>query len=104
MNHLIFHTLTGINGLSHLKIKKIDISKVVGLTYHRRSLIILDKEYPYTLAIQYVHTREQTITKRYRTENEVLEELNEIIYKKKLVHNRSRIKSQKKFEDNERTD
>ena len=98
MKEFIYHTLKGINGWSKSNISTIDIYKINHLYYKKRSFCIFDKKYPYKLIIEYndpikfisiglydititpiyqlyLH---QLITKRYKTENDVLNEINEI--------------------------
>jgi len=108
---LIFHTLRGINGWSNLSYQKIDISRVLHLESVKRSLKIRDRDYDYTLKIiyedanpestgnpginlgdhkenpLYYSVNNQTITKRYKTEQDVMEEIGKIKYKQELLKN-----------------
>lgn len=108
---LIFHTLKGINGWSNLSYQKIDISRVLHLEMVKRSLKIRDKDYDYTLKIIYedgtpettanpglnlgehkefpiyYSVNNQTITKRYKTLDDVREEIERIKYKQELLKN-----------------
>jgi hypothetical protein len=103
MSGLVFHTLKGIKGWSSLDISIIDISRINKIFYEKRLFCIFDRDYPYTLTIQYnqpVKTYQimpvyggrngystiimptveltQLITKRYKTEDDVINEIAEI--------------------------
>ena len=95
---ILKHTLKGLKGWSFLCIKEIDVMKVVEIKIHRRLFCIFDREHPWTLSIDYnkpikcvqpvycggVFTTiisvalTQIITKRYRTERQVLAEISQI--------------------------
>ena len=99
----MYHTLKGVNGWSALDISKIDIAKIIKISYHKRSFCIFDADHPYTLRIEYHNPRESLkivpvygpkghysstiipiveltsdITKRYKTEEDVKSEIGEI--------------------------
>ena len=106
---LITHNLKGINGWSKLSIDKIDVSKIIKIYYCKRSFCIRDVDYKYSLNIEYEYAKtkryffpifpfsglsffsdttfEQSITKRYKTENECIDEINEIEQKQKKLNN-----------------
>jgi|LauGreDrversion4_2_1035121.scaffolds.fasta_scaffold04984_10 hypothetical protein len=101
---MIFHTLKGIIGWSSLSISKIDICKIKKIYYKKRLFCIFDRDHPYNLIIIYneptptigfapgfdlfdgdctfsiVESVSLTvnITKRYKTEIEVKNEIEEI--------------------------
>ena len=95
---ILKHTLRGLNGWSLLCIKEIDVMKVVEIAHRRRLFCIFDREYPWTLTIEYNEPTEsiepvyttggagftisveltQSITKRYQTERQVLTEISQI--------------------------
>lgn len=109
---VFFHTLKGINGLSYLNISCIDISKIKSMTYRRRLFCIFEKDYPFTLEIIYKEPKTeirinpvlagnnvgaglhqytsftQIITKRYKCENDVFDEIKEIKRKEELMKNK----------------
>jgi hypothetical protein len=111
--NLIFHTLKGKNGLSLLDLKRIDVSRVKDMTCRERVFCIMDKEYPFVLTIEYAYNffdrrenvrfyeedfsdlNNETITKRYKTEDEVNQEISEII--KKQDHLAELAKDQNNF-------
>lgn len=102
MNSNIFHVLKGIPSWSILNINKIDVTKVKDIYYTSRIIKIFDKEYNYTLTIEYKESKKvlrsyplmvpggaipmfrtdtkktQFITKRYKTEIECKNEIEEI--------------------------
>ena len=110
MNGLIFHTLRGIKGWSYLSISKIDVFKIKKINYRKRLFCIFDRDYPYTLEIEYDEPNEyytlapvfggnrsssaivkqvdltQIITKRYKTEFEIKIELNELEHKQNKIN------------------
>jgi hypothetical protein len=111
IQNLLFHTLKGIKGWSDLSLVKIDVAKVLDIIYHKRLFMICDRSYPYTLYIKYAEPKEyigtypvigtngttgigithnvtltQVITKRYRSEKEVQEEINQIAQKQNKLN------------------
>jgi hypothetical protein len=93
------HTLRGIKGWSWLSIKEIDVMKVVDIEHGKRLFCILNPVHPWKLSIVYNEPTEsvepvitkdgitgftrsveltQIITKRYRTEREVLAEISQV--------------------------
>ena len=110
ITNLIFHNLKGIKAWSNLSISKIDVAKVINLSYHKRLFMIFDRTHPYTLQITYSEPIErlmaapviggqggtaivkqvdltQYITKRYTTLDEVENEISEIIKKQEQLIN-----------------
>lgn len=109
MKGLLYHTLKGSNGWSTLAISTIDVAKVLKMTCHKRLFMICDRDLPYTLTIRYDEPKEtigfapttrpgvitvynetqleQTITKRYKTEQELLDEVTEIKKKQQQITN-----------------
>ena len=106
INHHIKYTLRGKSGWSICKFKNISISEVVELSYHKRQFMIFDRKFPYTLNIMYYKPKIMTntivmnptiynkyekcwfvITKRYKTEQDILNEINDIKQKQKLIKN-----------------
>lgn len=112
----IFHTLKGIKGWSISSISKIDIYKIKEIYYKKRLFCIFNRDHPYNLIIIYNEPRTTTnfapginfngdlttsmvdsvsltvnITKRYKTEIEVKNEIEEIQMKQnklKLFQNK----------------
>ena len=107
---MIFHTLKGIKGWSTLSIQKIDIYKIKEIYYKKRLFCIFNRDHPYNLIIIYNEPRttidfapginfnggfttsmvESTsltvnITKRYKTEIEVKNEIKEIQMKQNKI-------------------
>lgn len=104
MYGIIKHTLKGIRGWSELCIETIDVAKVIQLNYIKRLFMITNREYPYTLKIKYenIHNEmtfmptiplgkgsigmtsvfytetESILTKRYKTEQDIINEIDEI--------------------------
>lgn len=89
--NLIFHRLRNCtNGLTKYKYDNLDVSKIINMKYKKRLFCIHDKEYPWTLEIEYdeidldssffLHMCDFTkiIKKRYATENEVIDEIETI--------------------------
>ena len=110
MEGIIFHTLKGIRGWSKLNISTIDVYKIKDIYYNKRLFCIFDRNYPYTLIIKYNEPQESInlapginfkggvtlslvnnmclisdITKRYKTEIEVKNEIEEINIKQKKI-------------------
>lgn len=95
---ILKHTLRGINGWSWLSMKEIDVMKVVHTEHGKRLFCILNPAHPWKLTIEYNEPTEslepvittggtgfttsveltQLITKRYRTEREVLADISQI--------------------------
>ena len=110
MKGIIFHTLKGIKGWSELSISTIDIYKIKNIYYEKRLFCIFNKNHPYNLIIEYHEPTESIdlvpginfnggitislvsqmnlitdITKRYKTEIEVKNEIEEIKIKQKKI-------------------
>ena len=106
MRGFVFHTLKGIPGWSYLTIGKIDVAKVISIGYSKRLFMITDRKFPYNLEISYENPHDSVrggfsasghfvavngvelkseITKRYQTEAEVVNEINEIKSKQKKL-------------------
>ena len=98
MRGIVFHTLRGSPGWSSMNIERIDVSRVSRIGYQERLFTIFDKDKPNTLNIEYYFPETQItvnpvmggkggfavsnttilnhpITKRYETEEMVLEEI-----------------------------
>lgn len=116
MQYILAHTLKGKFGWSCLKHNIIHIIKIKEIKYNKRLFCLFDKSYPYSLCIRYyestentdinsncacgatgftyiMHTKlEHTITRRYSSEIELIDEVTQImnkinilqLYKKKL--------------------
>ena len=101
----ITHFLNGKSGWSIYKIKNILVSEVVELSYHKRQFMIFDRKYPYTLNIMYYKPKKINhtmminptivnkyekcwfcITKRYKTEDAILNEIHDIKQKQNLIY------------------
>ena len=103
--NLTTHTLKGINGYSALNYQTIDVSKVVKTSWFKRSFCIFEEQYPYVLEIEYEEEEHctsffpmflpitpfimipipinhyndtQIITKRYKSYNDLRNDVNEI--------------------------
>lgn len=124
--NFIYHTLKGINGNSELKLSIIDVSRVTNVSFHKRLFSFFDKNYPFTITINYKTRSEHTtlspvlttgpaigigltkqiqefqiITKRYKTEKECEDEINEINNKRnKLLKIVNHIHSTDNFIEN----
>jgi hypothetical protein len=113
---ILKHTLRGIKGWSDLNIRKIDVMKVVDITHRKRLFCIFNQGHPWSLTIEYDEPVEilvpifmagnligympseestQYITKRYRTERDVLTEINEIKRKQAAMINWQNKRTQK---------
>lgn len=104
---LKYYNLTKcVRGWSHCQYNTIDITKILEISYRKRLFCIIDKKYPWSLNIEYnemkvypthfmPHYRRfdsgisytRTITKRYESEKELINEIKNIITNKKCVHN-----------------
>lgn len=106
---VLFHSLSGKNGWSYLKLNKIDVAKVIKMSCNERLFCIFDRDHPYTLTIKYdqpdsrttaspvigsggfqtvIHDEyvpNQLITKRYKSKNDVMKEIDDINKKKELL-------------------
>lgn len=106
---VLFHTLKGKNGWSHLSLSKIDVARVVNVRWTERLWKIFDKDCPYTLNIEYYLPQTKTsiaptfgsgrtgytvynetvlnhsITKRYKTKEDVEREIAELERKMKKL-------------------
>lgn len=110
MRGLIFHNLKGIKGWSDLSISQINVYKIKEIFYKKRLFCIFNKNYRYTLTIKYSEPNEyympiivygghgitttslvkqvnltQIITKRYLTEADVINEIEEIKLKQQKI-------------------
>jgi hypothetical protein len=111
MSPTLHHTFKGfVKGLSYFHINPVDIRKVIKINYRKRLFCIFDTEYKYSMEIeyfnprseissstvitsgghvgfgiynQYVETSEMTL--RYKTEKEVIDEIDEIKKIQKLI-------------------
>lgn len=98
---MLFYALRGINGWSSCSHTSIDVAKVLKISCNERLFRIFDRDYKYTLSIEYDEiksdtgispvfggnggfvidnnvTLKQTITKRYKTLKEANIDINEI--------------------------
>jgi hypothetical protein len=88
---IISHVFKGISGWSYWKLNCVDVSKVESVMYKKRLFKLFDRQYDYTLSIHYYLQdafRSKTlveITKRYKTEKEIIDEIYEITNKKKIT-------------------
>lgn len=85
-----FHTLKGINGFSNYNLQTLDIAEIRNISYNKRSFCLFDKKFPFTLRISYSITHfpqefNSTITKRYCSEKECQDEMDEIYEKQKKL-------------------
>ena len=110
MQGILFHTLKGIKGWSELSISIIDVYKIKKIYYTKRLFCIFNKDHPYNLTIEYNEPTESSelayginsnggfttslvnkmhltaiITKRYKTEIEVNNEIKEIEIKQQKI-------------------
>ena len=100
---IVFHNLTGIAGWSSLSHSKIDVAKVIEITYSKRSYCIFNRQYKYTIQITYDEPTQylsyvmggkgvyyktdltQVITKRYKTELDCKIEIDTILNLQKKI-------------------
>jgi hypothetical protein len=94
---ILFHKLSGINGWSRMSLQCVDVAKITDVFYRKRLFKLFDREYDYTLYIKYnepmddfryvagkhpsfvIATKtEHFISKRYKTEKDVIDEMKEI--------------------------
>lgn len=110
MKGTIFHTLKGIKGWSQFNISTIDICKIKDIYYEKRLFCIFNKNHPYTLTIEYCEPTQSYglvrgatfdgkftttlvsqidlttfMTRRYKSEIEVMNEIEEIKTKQKKI-------------------
>jgi hypothetical protein len=104
MTSTIHHTLKNfVRGWTNFHINPIDIRKIVKISYHKRLFCIFQREYKYTLEIEYYNPRSESdaspiittggqvgfaftneyfetsqMTIRYKSENEIKQEIDEI--------------------------
>jgi hypothetical protein len=104
MTPTLSHTLKNyVKGWSGFFVNQLDIRKIIKIDYHKRLFCVFDHEYKYTLEILYYNPRSEsrlspvitsgghmgisfnndyeetsTITVRYKSENEVKQEISEI--------------------------
>ena len=109
---VLFHHLKGISGWSALTISNIDIAKIINISYRRRRFRIFDVNNPYSLDITYyepdvminlyfygkysnfIHPETiHSITKRYKSEEDVKQEIYEIKLKMIHLNNYSKLKN-----------
>lgn len=104
MNGLILHTFKGVNGWSTCNHSIIDVAKIKSIKYNKRLFTFFQKEYKYTLKINYKENNSnigiirensydstlytQLITKRYKTINDVNDEITEIKKKQDRLQRR----------------
>lgn len=111
MSPTIYHTFKGfVKGLSSFHINPIDVRKVIKIDYRKRLFCIFDTEYKYSLEMEYLNPRSELsaapvitsgghcgtgfyneyietseMTLRYKTEKEVIDEIDEIKKIQKLI-------------------
>ena len=101
MQGILFHTLKGIKGWSDLCISTVDVNKINKIYYEKRLFCIFNKDHRYNLTIEYLEPRVSNyfvlyaivynvqlianITKRYKTEIEVKNEIEEIKTKQQKI-------------------
>ena len=87
------HTLSKncINGYSMLNYEDLDLTKIIDITFRKRLFCFFNKDYPYVLKIEYdlpiFIEPYLIITKRYKTEKECIDEIQEINIKKFKINN-----------------
>lgn len=107
---LIKYTLNGKPGWSFKKGNNLDVSRIGNINYHRRLFRIFDKDCPYTLTIDYHHIEDNyrnfssvdtdgkvtfgsthqspnKVTARYKSEDDVLDEIASIDHEKFRLKN-----------------
>lgn len=93
---VMFHNLKGVSGWSQCQERQLDVSLVQSGNYHKRLFTIFDREYPYTVTIDYKLPRvgasgghrtvlNQLITVRLVSEQDCIRELTEISEKQKAL-------------------
>jgi hypothetical protein len=104
---ILHHTLKGIRGWSLLETTNIDVAKVSEICCGKRLFMLFDRNYPYVLRIQYEEparyftttpviggrgfaistdtVTHQIITKRYMTERDAKQEMDEILAKQAVL-------------------
>jgi hypothetical protein len=112
MNATLLHNLKShVKGWSSFYVNPIDIRKVIDISYNKRLFCIFDSEYKYTLRIEYYNPRSEITTSpvftsrgsgvaitesykeisimtiRYKTKNEINQEINEIYKLKNIIKN-----------------
>jgi hypothetical protein len=113
MSPTLFHQLKHhVKGWSSFYVNPIDVRKVISISWHPRLFCIFNQDYPYTLKIKYYDPRNVTIANpvftsgghtgialtniyeehsymeiRYKTENEVHQEINEINNLQNIIKN-----------------
>ena len=112
MSPTLFHQLKHhTKGWSSFYVNPIDVRKVISISWNPRLFCIFDQDYPYTLRIKYYNPRSveiaspvisgghtgiaftekyeenSYITIRYKTENEVHQEINEINKLQNIIKN-----------------
>lgn len=111
MSPTLYHTFKGfVKVLSSYHINPIDVRKVIDIKYKKRLFCIIDREYKYNLEMEYLNPRSEispvalitfsgnlgigfynehietsVMTLTYKTEKEVIDEINEIKKKKELI-------------------
>lgn len=104
MTPTLYHTLKNyMRGWSSFHVNPLDIRKIIEINYHQRLFCIFDREYKFTLKIKYYNPRSESnsslvmtagghvgvafneryvessyMTVRYKTENEIKQEIEKI--------------------------
>jgi hypothetical protein len=93
---MLKHALRGIRGWSSLRMKEMEVTKVISMEHKKRLFRIFDPAYPWKLMIQYnldsvddetyiFGSWTYTVTKRYKTEQDVLADIDEIKRKQAAI-------------------
>ena len=109
MTATFHHTLKGIPGWSSLSIQTVDVRKVLEMEWAHRLFMLRDRDHPLTLRIKYLdphseanvtpvfvggkmgisvtdsYVQDSIITKRYRTEQDLMNDFREIERLKKII-------------------
>lgn len=114
MKGMLFYTLKGVSGWSTCSHANIDVARVLKISYNKRMFIFFDRDYKYTMSIEYDEIKsetdissvfggkggfvidntvilEQTITKRYKTQKEVNIDINEIKKRQNILKDQQNI-------------
>ena len=88
---ILFHTLNGLRGNSVNFSRRLDIAKIIDVSYKARVFKIRQTLYPFTMKVRYEYEEKPTgryvcpITFRYRTEKEIQDEIEHINKKQKQL-------------------
>ena len=88
---ILFHNLDGLRGNSVNFVRKLDVDKIIDVSFKKRLFRIRQPLYPYTMKVRYEYEDKPTvmyvcpITFRYRTEKEIQDEIEHINKKQKQL-------------------